>query len=120
MLRLALTLAFSAIFLWPCHSVAAPGVDAKIREQLKPVAEFILKVIEQQDSTNINVGEFTSDSDVNYGPGFQHLLAEELNALQKGVVTAKSTLTVRGDYDYVDEIGANGRPTKLKIIKLTF
>jgi hypothetical protein len=111
---LSALLALAAFFL---PSPAAASVREKLREQIKPLAQKLLLIMKEEEQTNIDVGEFSGKDDVAFGPGFQELLSEELNAIQAGVISAKSPLSVRGDYDLVDD--PEGRAEKLKVIRLS-
>jgi hypothetical protein len=117
-----LALAAALLLAVPLPAPAAPrpaGVTEKLREQLKPLAKAIHDILQQEEQTTVAVGAFIGPAgfETNYGPGIQLLLAQELEALQRGVVVPKSNLSVKGSYEYED-VDDPQSADKLRVIKL--
>ena len=82
---------------------AQAAVTDKLRTQLQPLAKAIVEVLGEEKQTTIAIGEFRGPAQFssNYGAGIEQLLAQELEALQKGIVKTESVLSIKGDYEFI-------------------
>src|SRR5262245_57768073 len=90
-----------------------------LREKLKPLAQAILDVLEEEKQQAVAFAEFPADpfSRSNSGPGIQQALTEEVEALRKGVVQERANIIVRGRYAGVDVEDLLKR--ELRVVKVT-
>src|SRR4051812_17030843 len=85
--------------------LAGPAPAATLlREKLKPLAKAIVDIMEEEKQAAVAFSDFPPDtfSGSNSGPGIQHALTEEVQALKKGCVQERAGLVVRGRYAGVD------------------
>src|SRR5438270_12708120 len=85
--------------------LTAPAhASARLHEKMKPVAEKIIGVLDQEQQPACVVADIPPDplSGSNSGPGLRQILIEELVSARKGVVLEKATIVVNASYAAVD------------------
>ncbi|MCE9533115.1 MAG: hypothetical protein K8T89_18610 [Planctomycetes bacterium] len=77
-------------------------VNEKIRKDIKPLAEKIQKIVKEEGQTSIAVDQFAGAGvdAMNFGPGIEQLLQQELEVTQKGIVDPKALLRLSGKYSF--------------------
>lgn len=97
--------------------LAVPAPADTLRQDLKPLAEELLKTLEAEKQDSIAVGDFVgiAGSDGSAGPGLSETLKSLLEELKPGVVKRRAAFSLRGRYDRV----ADPRSKALIVIKIT-
>ncbi len=101
------------VLLW--HGVGRPAwavPEVKLRlenfkQQIGQVAEKIHDVVHGEQKSGIAIGQISPPPqfNANSGPGIEELLTVALEAREKGLVQKKAELSLRGEYDYIDDQG---------------
>jgi hypothetical protein len=109
-------LATGACLFW---GTAAADASALVRAKLRPVAETIVKLLDEEKQQAVAILDFPPDprSGSNAGPGIQQCLTDELEAQRKGVVQTKANFVIKGHYTGVDL--EDNLKRNLRVVKVT-